>query len=163
MADNTNLVTWSQTFSVGVKVIDDQHKELLELVNDMYNHIVGDEKAEKAFFKKIVKKTVNYIKVHFSTEEKILKAVKFQGYAEHKRAHDSFIFKVIENVRDYEDGKRVTLTSITHFLKDWILTHIAIEDKQYFEYFKQVAARKADGRQSLAEEDALASVNFVCS
>jgi hemerythrin len=153
MKINNDLVTWSQTFSVGVRVIDDQHKELLDLVNDMYNHIVGDEKAEKAYFKKIINKAVEYVKVHFATEEKILKAIKFHGYAEHKRAHDSFILKVVENIQDYESGKRVTLASFTHFLKDWILTHIAIMDKDYFEYFKKVATRKADGRLTIARED----------
>ncbi len=100
MTNNTNLVTWSQTFSVGVRSIDNQHKELLDLVNDMYNHVVGDEKAERAYFKKVIDKVVEYVKVHFATEEKILKAIKFRGYAEHKRAHDAFIFKVIENIRD---------------------------------------------------------------
>jgi hemerythrin len=153
MTNDTNLVTWSSTFSVGVRSIDNQHKGLLDLVNDMYNHVVGDEKAERAYFKKVIDKVVEYVKVHFATEEKILKAIKFRGYAEHKRAHDSFILKVIENIRDYEDGKRVTLASFTHFLKDWILTHIAIMDKQYFEYFKQVATRKADGKLSITAKD----------
>ena len=96
MKMDNNLVTWSNTFSVGVRSIDDQHKELLNLVNDMYNHIVGDEKAERAYFKRVINKAVEYVKVHFATEEKILKAIKFNGYAEHKRAHDSFILKVVE-------------------------------------------------------------------
>jgi len=153
MTNNSNLVNWSQTFSVGVRSIDDQHKELLVLVNDMYNHIVGDEKAERAYFKKVVQKIVDYVKVHFATEERILKAIKYQGYAEHKRAHDFFILKVVENIREYESGKKVTLASFTHFLKDWILTHIAIMDKGYFEYFKKVATRKANGKLSITRED----------
>jgi len=153
MIPNTNLVTWSSTFSVGVRTIDEQHKGLLDLVNDMYNHVVGDDAAERAYFKQVIHKAIDYVKVHFSTEEKILKAVKFQGFAEHKRAHDSFILKVVDNVRDYEDGKKGTLVSFTHFLKDWILTHIAVMDKQYFDFFKQIATRKDDGRLSITAAD----------
>jgi len=153
MKTNSDLITWSSTFSVGVRTIDDQHKDLLNLVNDMYNHVIGDSEAEKAYFQKVIKRTVEYVKVHFATEEKILKAIKFHGYPEHKRAHDLFILQVIDNIRDYEEGKRVTLASFTHFLKDWILTHIAIMDKQYFEYFKKVATRKADGKLSITAED----------
>jgi len=152
-AVNNNLVTWSKTFSVGIRSMDNQHKELLNLVNDMYNHVIGDEKEENAYFKKVVKKTVSYIKTHFADEEKILKSIKFHGYFDHKRAHDSFILKVVDNVRDYENGKRVNLTSFTHFLREWILTHIAIMDKQYFEYFKKFIARRADKRLSIAAED----------
>jgi len=153
ITNNENLVTWSQTFSVGVRSIDDQHMGLLNLVNDMYNHIVGDEKEERVYYKKVIQKTVEYIKVHFAEEEKILKAIKFHDYFSHKRAHDSFILKVVDNIRDYENGKKVNLASFTHFLRDWILTHIAIMDKQYFEYFKQAAARKADKGQDITEED----------
>jgi hemerythrin len=150
---STNLVNWSSTYSVGVKTIDDQHKGLLNLVNDMYNHVSGDEKEEKEYFKKIIQEAVDYVKVHFATEEKIMRALKFHGYPEHKKAHDSFILTVVDNIRDYEAGKRVTLSSFTHFLKDWILTHIAIMDKQYFEYFKKIATRKEDNKLSITAQD----------
>jgi len=148
-----NLVNWSSTYSVGVKVIDEQHKGLLNLVNKMYNHVSGNEKEERAYFKKIIQEAVDYVKVHFATEEKIMRAVKFDGYAAHKRAHDSFILTVVDNIREYESGKRVTLSSFTHFLKDWILTHIAIMDKQYFDYFMKIATRKANNKLSITSED----------
>jgi len=149
----SNLVTWSSTYSVGVRSIDEQHMELINLVNDMYNHIVGDEEAERAYFKEVIHHAVEYVKVHFATEEKILLATKFPGYLEHKRAHDSFILNVIENIRDYEDGKRVSLASFTHFLKDWILSHIAVMDKQYFVFLKKIATRKANGKLTVSKED----------
>jgi len=153
MNTKSNLVTWSSTYSVGVRSIDAQHMELINLVNDMYNHIVGDEKAERAYFKKVIHNAVEYVKVHFATEEKILLATKFPGYAEHKKAHDLFILTVLENIRAYEDGKKMNLASFTHFLKDWILTHIAIMDKQYFNFLKKIATRKANGKLSVTRED----------
>ncbi|MDR2943321.1 MAG: bacteriohemerythrin [Treponema sp.] len=149
MQFKSDLVTWSSTYSVGIKVIDEQHKGLFNLVNDMYNHVVNDKTAELAYFKEIIQEAVSYVKVHFATEEKIMTSAKFQGYAEHKKAHDSFILAIVDNIRDYEAGKRLTLASFTHFLKDWILTHIAIMDKQYFEYFRKIATRKANGELSI--------------
>jgi len=150
---DTTLVTWSPTYSVGVKVIDDQHKGLLNLVNDMYNHVVGDEAAERAYFQKVIQQAVNYVKIHFATEEKIMLATKFLGYAEHKRAHDSFILTVVENIQAFNTGKRMTLATFTHFLKDWILTHIAIMDKQYFDFFMKIATRKANRKLSITSAD----------
>jgi hemerythrin len=150
MRIDSKLVTWSSTYSVGVRLIDDQHKGLLNLVNDMYNHVVDDEAAERAYFKKVIQEAVKYVKVHFATEERVMLAAKFKGYAEHKRAHDSFILTVIDNIREFETGKKMNLATFTHFLKDWILTHIAIMDKQYFEYLKRIAIRKADGRLSVS-------------
>jgi hemerythrin len=149
----SELVKWSSTFSVGIKLIDDQHKGLLNLVNDLYNHSTGDEATERVYFQKVIQAAVNYVKVHFATEEKIMIATKFPGYAEHKKAHDTFVLTVVDNIRDFEAGKKFTLASFTKFLKEWILTHIAIMDKQYFEYFRKIASRKADGKLSIARAD----------
>jgi len=146
---NSNLVTWSATYSVGIKLIDDQHKELLNLVNDMYNHVNNDdEEAERAYFKGVIKQVVDYVKIHFATEEKIMKKTKFQGYIGHKKVHDSFIMNVVDIINQFDEGKRLPLISFTHFIKDWILTHIAIMDKQYFEYLMKIVSRRSDGRIS---------------
>jgi len=149
---NDNLVTWSATYSVGVKVIDDQHKVLINLVNDMYNHVTDDEKSERAYFQDVIRQTINYIKVHFATEEKVMRAAEFQGYRDHKRAHDSFVLSVVDIIRDFEAGKKFTLVTFTHFIKDWILTHIAIMDKQYFEHLIKISALKANGKLNLAPQ-----------
>jgi hemerythrin len=153
---NSELISWSAAFSVGIKIIDDQHKELFTLVNDMFNHVVGDAQAEKAYFKGVIQKAVDYVRVHFSTEEEIMLRTHFPGYGEHKKAHDVFVLTVVEKVRDFEAGKEFTLLEFTQFLKEWILTHIAIMDKGYFTYFKQIATRKADGKLGINQADVLA-------
>ena len=141
----SELISWSADFSVGIPIIDEQHQELLTLVNEMFNHVAGDAQAERVYFKKVVQKAVDYVKVHFSVEEKILLDNNFPGYGEHKKAHDVFVMTIVEKVQDFEAGKPLTLLEFTQFLKEWILTHIAIMDKGYFTYFNQTAARKADG------------------
>jgi len=153
MRPNPNLVTWSATYSVGIKLIDDQHKELLNLVNDMYNHVNNDdEEAERAYFQSVIRQVVDYVKIHFATEEKIMMGTKFQGYAGHKRVHDTFILSVVDIIKKYEEGKRVSLIYFTNFIKDWILTHIAIMDKQYFEYLMRIVSRRPNGKLSVNEK-----------
>ena len=151
------VVEWSSAFSVGIKLIDDQHKELLRLVNDMLNHVTGNEEEERAYFKKVIEKAVQYVKVHFTTEEKIMIHTNFPGYAEHKKAHDSFVLTVVEKVREFETGKnkKFTFLEFTQFLKEWVLTHIAIMDKGYFLYFRQIATRKADGTLNIDQTNVL--------
>jgi hemerythrin len=153
MAQESELVSWSPSFSVGVKLIDDQHKELLNLTNDLFNHCVGDEASEREYFKKVIAKAIEYVKIHFSTEEKIMIATKFSGYREHKRQHDAFVLTVVEQVNAFNEGKSFTLLSFTKFLKDWVLTHIAVSDKLYFEYFKKIATRKSNGKLSITTAD----------
>jgi hemerythrin len=153
MVTRSELVSWSPSFSVGIKLIDDQHKELLTLTNDLFNHCVGEEEAEREYFKKVISQAIDYVKVHFSTEEKIMLATKFSGYKEHKRQHDAFVLTVVEQVNAFNEGKAFTLLNFTKFLKDWVLTHIAVSDKLYFDYFKKIATRKADGKLSITSAD----------
>jgi hemerythrin len=153
MKTGSELIKWSSTFSVGVKLIDDQHKELLVLTNDLFNHCVGDEVSERKYFKEVIGRAVDYVKVHFATEEKIMLATKFGGYRNHKMEHDAFVLYVVEQIKMFEAGKHFTLLAFTRYLKEWILTHIAVSDKQYFEHFKQIATRKADGRLSITQDD----------
>jgi len=133
----SNIISWSPTYSVGVKIIDEQHKRLFKLINEIYNHIASDEKAERAYYIKIIHQTVEHIRTNFATEEKILLVTKFPEYAEHKSAHESFILTLIGNMKDVENGKKMNLTAFTHFLRDWILTHIAIMDRQHFKSLKK--------------------------
>jgi hemerythrin len=147
------LVTWSPTFSVGIKLIDEQHQELLNLTNDMFEHCIGEEKAEREYFESVIHGAVDYVKVHFATEEKIMLRTGYAGFAQHKKEHEAFVLNVVEQIQAYNAGKRLVLNNFTRYLKEWILTHIAVSDKQYFEHFKRIATRKENGRLTISTED----------
>jgi hemerythrin len=133
----SKLITWSPSYSIGIKIIDDQHKGLFKLVNEMYNHIAGNEEAERTYFKNIIQRTIEHIRINFATEEKILLVTKFPSFLEHKSAHESFILTLIGNMKDIENGKKINFPAFTHFLRDWILTHIAIMDRQDFDTLRK--------------------------
>ena len=153
MANGNELITWSRKFACGINLIDKQHKDLVLLVNDMFNHVTGNEKEESAYFNSVIRKAIEYIRIHFATEEKIMLATGFKGYAEHKKKHDDFVLTVIGNVRAYQFSKRFTLFSFTKYLKEWVLTHIALMDKQYFDHLRNLATRKANGKLSINKTD----------
>ena len=153
MNNKNTLIIWSPTFSCGVKLIDEQHKGLVKMVNEMFNHVSGDEEEEHEYFNKIIKEAVDYIKVHFATEEKIMRLTKFEGFAEHKKEHDNFVLTVVGNIFAYRAKEHFTLLTFTKFLKDWVLSHIAVMDKKYFDHFKNTATRKANGKLSITTAD----------
>jgi len=141
-----NYIEWSESYSIGIKMIDDQHKGLLDIVNDLYSHSTGDETEERFYFTDVIHQAVQYIKNHFQVEEKLLLAAKYPDYAEHKKAHDQFTLMVVTSAKDFEAGKRLVLEKFAHFLKDWILSHIALMDQEYATYLKKIATRNADGK-----------------
>jgi len=130
-------VKWSEDFECGIAAIDEQHKGLLELINEMFNHATGDPEKEQEYFKKVVEKAVNYVKTHFATEEKIMQQTKFVGFEEHKKAHETFVVAVLNNARAFQKEKKINLEEFTRFLKEWVLTHVAVMDKQYFSHFRK--------------------------
>jgi hemerythrin len=146
--EKENSVAWSDTYSVGIKLLDDQHKGLLDFVNDLFSHATGNAAEEHAYFQKVIQQATQYISEHFVTEEECMLATNFPGYAEHKKAHDDFKFAVVKSVNEYNAGKIQTLGNFANFLKDWIASHVIIMDKQYSLYFRKIAAIKKDGRLS---------------
>ncbi|MCL2243084.1 MAG: bacteriohemerythrin [Treponema sp.] len=156
-SNKREMVSWSNKLSCGIKIIDEQHKGLVDLVNDMFNHATGNSVQEHDYFNRVIHEALKYVKNHFSTEEKIIIATKYPEYAEHKKEHDAFVLAVANNMREYQSGNRLTLSQFTRFLRDWILSHIAYQDKRYFEYFKKIATRKSDGKLSISSEDVMKS------
>jgi len=146
-------VVWSNSYSMGIKIIDDQHKGLLNFVNDLFDHSTGNDVDERTYFKEVIQKAVQYIKEHFQTEEKLMIATKFPGYAAHKKIHDEFTLTVVKSVKDFDAGKRLVLEKFAYFLKDWVLTHVGVEDVQYAQYFRKIATRKEDGTLSITKAD----------
>jgi hemerythrin len=144
-------VVWSDRYSMGIKIVDDQHKGLLNFVNELFNHSTGDEHDEREYFKSVIQGAVNYIKTHFETEEKLMTATNFPGYVEHKKIHDEFTMTVLKSVKDYETGKRLVLEKFAYFLKNWVLTHVAVEDVKYAEYFRKIATRNENGKLTITK------------
>jgi hemerythrin len=132
--EEKKLVEWDDRYSVGIPLIDDQHKELVNMTNTLYEACLAGDRAARAYFLQAIHGTVDYVKYHFAAEEKILENVKYPHIIEHKRAHESFVKKIFVDVKSFEAGKKFVPNVFVRYLKDWILTHIAVEDKRYAEY-----------------------------
>lgn len=128
------FIAWEARYALGIPLIDSQHKELLALTNELYEACrAGDESARK-LFKDVVRRTVDYVKFHFTNEEQILERVKYPVIEPHKKEHEAFVKKVLEEVKNFEDGKVFVPNQFVRYLRDWILSHIAVSDKKYAEY-----------------------------
>ncbi|MDR2966215.1 MAG: bacteriohemerythrin [Treponema sp.] len=132
------LISWSDNYSVGSKVIDDQHKELIKLTNEFYEGCQVGGVIEKVSFFNTVQGAINYIKTHFATEEEILRKVEYPALDAHKKMHEEFIFKVVEQVRAFEQEDRPNPIDFIKFLMEWIMKHIANADKLYMPYLAKL-------------------------
>jgi hemerythrin len=140
-------VQWHSSYSVGIKLIDDQHQELIRMTNALFRSCLQGDKAAREFFRKVIRSALDYIKFHFSTEEKIFILVNYPLAAVHKKEHEGFVIEVIKQAKDFEEGRKFVPNAFARFLKNWVLSHIAVSDKKYAEYIQQWAL--ADGRKNM--------------
>ena len=132
---NESLVAWDKKLEFGIPKIDEQHKSLVELCNTLYQSIIRQKSEGKegwqAALSDTMREAVDYILVHFRDEEKLLKAIGYEQFAEHKLRHQEFIAKTTETIANFDKATFQTAFDFVKFLYEWILRHIAYEDRLY--------------------------------
>lgn len=133
------FVAWNDAYSVGIEVIDNDHKKLLNLINNLQTAVYYP--TGEAFERQALKDLVDYTKYHFAREEEMMRKHSFPGYEPHKKQHDEMIAKVGGFMDDYEKDRESTIDELTLFLKNWLLNHINGTDQQYSPYLREKGER----------------------
>ena len=126
------LMAWRDEFSVNIREIDDQHKMLMNMVNEM--HEAMSKGKGKDVLGSILDKLIQYTKTHFSTEEGLMEQHGYPGFEEHKDKHTKMTQKVLALQQDYTQGKMQLSIEVSKFLQDWLNKHILGTDKKYGEF-----------------------------
>jgi len=129
------IYQWEDKFSVGVQSIDNQHKELFRLINELLQAMKQGKASN--ITTQIIMDLEKYAIVHFQKEEFFFQRFNYQGAAEHIREHQLFIQKITTMKTDLKSGKTALSFELLNFLKEWIDHHILVADKAYSECFRQ--------------------------
>lgn len=122
------LIIWKEAYSVNIAEIDNQHKKLIELINNLHDAMITGKAKEE--MSKILSSLVDYTLYHFATEEKIFDQYDFPGSKAHKKQHNDLIEQVAALQKKHEDGERVLTIDVMNFLRDWLNDHIMGSDKK---------------------------------
>ena len=133
-SDNTGLVAWDEKYNIGIEIIDEQHKELLNLTNQLYQACLTGGETVDTVFKKTMAGMVKFVKYHFGTEQKLMERINYPWFTEHKKQHDVLIMEILMTAKEYNGNKKFVPNKFVRKLKDWIFHHIAIYDKKLGSY-----------------------------
>lgn len=133
------IFIWSPQYSVKVKQIDEEHKKLIEILNELHNAMLSAQ--GKTVIEQVINKMANYTKVHFSSEEGLMEKYGYPDLPSHKKEHELFIEKVNQFSEKYKSGEALLSIEIMEFLKNWLMGHINGVDKQYSSFFNEKGLR----------------------
>lgn len=125
-------VNWSDELSVNVAEIDEQHKQLVSMINDLHDAMTQGQGTE--VLGRIVDGLIDYTRVHFDAEEKAFDASAYPDAEAHKRQHDQFVDKVVDFKHGFDEGRILLSLDVMSFLSDWLVDHIKVSDREYAPY-----------------------------
>ena len=143
--------------SVGLQELDEQHKALFDLLNELHEAINAKGSAKTCGA--ILDRLVDHTRIHFLMEESLMRLLNYPEFDAHKAQHGNLLGQVAKvQARLENDGFAVSF-ELLHFLKAWLVNHIHHRD-QLFAAF--ALARGVDAHWSIHVSKAMGSTEIAC-
>ena len=144
--------SWEPKYSVGIEVIDHQHKQLIEYINEL--SIAGAYKSfeNRQRVQDVLTKLVDYTISHFSFEEELMEDAGYGMLAPHIKVHEAFVERVAFFKERFDNGEDITKQLITD-LQMWLINHIQRDDADYKDIVKKALLKKNISPNEKAKKD----------
>lgn len=131
--DVAMLIEWSDDMSVGISLLDDDHKILVSLLNRAYICRLDKKQSDKIIA--ILKELADYTIYHFTREEAIMVACDFPNLDNHRDEHARLAKQVNYYVEKAKSNFETDFVDeVFDFLRNWFIDHIVRMDKQILQY-----------------------------
>jgi hemerythrin len=124
-----NLVIWSDEISLQLPEVDDQHRVLIDIINQIWRQLVHPA-AEGTSVVPLLEELQTYTETHFTAEEQLMAGFGYPHLERHRVAHREFVGYIQHAREEYESGKPVAM-ELLRFLNDWLIHHIKVVDRDY--------------------------------
>ncbi|OMH33587.1 bacteriohemerythrin [Motiliproteus sp. MSK22-1] len=129
MDQSMELIEWKDEYSVGVPLLDDQHKQLVSLINQLTK-----AQSSGGMINYVLDELDHYVKEHFRAEEKLLKKAGYADFKAHKdqhRAFEDWLRAVRQSFGIGGSSSHLLADSINAYLRNWLINHILKSDMAY--------------------------------
>jgi hemerythrin len=129
------LIDWSPNFSVGIAQLDDEHKQLIKMINTLHD-AMKQGKGRQALLP-LLDELTDYALNHFAHEESLMVQHKYPEYEQHKKIHADFAKKISE-YKKLHDQQLLSANQLLNILRDWLISHICNTDKMYGPFLQDI-------------------------
>ncbi|MDQ1313901.1 MAG: hemerythrin [Pseudomonadota bacterium] len=120
-------IAWTQDLNTGIEVIDEQHKSIVDYINQLEEAI---KLHERSFVTHVLNELVDYTLSHFAFEESLQEEAGYKFAKPHKAVHDVFTKRVAAYLQRHKDGEEVA-DQVHVMLCTWLVHHIKRDDMAY--------------------------------
>ena len=132
--DDRKYIKWNNKYCMGISVIDEEHKKLIGILNKAIDaKELNDNKEE---LKEVLEEMTEFALEHFETEEAYMKEFNYPEYQHHSEEQYAFFTKTIAYFDRVVNGDYHISNELIKYLKQWLVNHIQICDRQYIDCFK---------------------------
>lgn len=125
-------LVWTEECSVGIAVLDNQHKKIISLINKLIEQ--PDLTVYSEAISDIISELTQYASDHFHYEEELLAKYNYPDLEHQKKEHRDFRFKVVQFCSAATEHVNEVPEILLNYLSDWWCTHIHDEDMLYREF-----------------------------
>ncbi len=130
-----DLLPWSDRLISGIDSIDEQHKELVAMVNELHQAMRMKKGTEESG--KILERLAQYTVDHFAYEATLFDEHQYPEADQHNEIHAQLVAKVQEFQQQFNEGKAALSMELMQFLTDWLENHILKTDREYVPYLQE--------------------------
>lgn len=141
---------WSDAYSVNIKTIDDQHKELVNILNRLFN-AVSMREGDK-IIAGILDALTAYTQKHFALEERLMQQANYKDFVAHKAEHSKLLAQLDQLCKKHMLEETPIYFEMLSFLKRWLKEHIQGVDTLYSADLLEAGFSTAAWEQSANEE-----------
>lgn len=123
------LLTWSHACSVGVRAMDDQHGILMDTMNELRLAVLSGRGREQV--SELLDRLIEFTRMHYWSEERLLEEKGFPGLAQHRAAHHSLLAQMLESAHRLQYGDGVELGTVLEQMRDGYIGHTEGLDQEY--------------------------------
>lgn len=121
-------VQWSDELRVGIDVIDEHHRYLFDLTNDLFE--VVTKRLGSREVARVLKALERYARVHFRAEERMMEHYGYGGFLQQQHQHHRFEAKLKEFYEELHETPLTAQYDVLTYLRSWLVQHIVQEDAQ---------------------------------
>ncbi|MGB5345506.1 MAG: hemerythrin family protein [Woeseia sp.] len=121
-----SFLKWKDEYSVGVQSMDDEHRHMIELINDVYEELRGHPDADS--IEQFLGDVYHAIAAHFALEERLMREAAYAEYAAHKEDHEELLDQIRDMMDSVSRNGEQGLAMLEQRLSAWFGNHFATFD-----------------------------------